>query len=77
MEHIGYNVERMKFTMLGGTGLVVSRLALGALTFTQGNKALRSVCKVGAELADQLFSADVSAFLTGGARPAWSSGKRR
>ena len=44
----------MLYTRLGNTGLIVSRLALGALTFTQGNQTLPSVYKVGAELADQL-----------------------
>ena len=44
----------MLYTRLGNTGLIVSRLALGALTFTQGNKSLPAVYKVGAELADQL-----------------------
>lgn len=44
----------MQYTTLGSTGLVVSRLGFGALTFTQGNQSLGSVYKVGAELAAQL-----------------------
>jgi aryl-alcohol dehydrogenase-like predicted oxidoreductase len=44
----------MQYAILGNTGLMVSRLGFGALTFTQSNKALSSVYKVGAELADQL-----------------------
>jgi aryl-alcohol dehydrogenase-like predicted oxidoreductase len=44
----------MQYATLGNTGLVVSRLGFGALTFTQGNKTLSSVYKVGAGLADEL-----------------------
>ena len=44
----------MKYTTLGNTGLVVSRLAFGAMTFTAGNKSIGAVFKVGAELADEL-----------------------
>ncbi len=44
----------MQYTMLGKTGLVVSRLGFGALTFAQTNQTLGSVYKVGADLADQL-----------------------
>ena len=44
----------MQYTRLGDTGLIVSRLALGALTFTQGNRKLPAVYKVGAQLADEL-----------------------
>lgn len=44
----------MQYTTLGNTGLVVSRLGFGALTFTRGNQSLGSVYKVGAELATQL-----------------------
>jgi aryl-alcohol dehydrogenase-like predicted oxidoreductase len=40
--------------MLGGTGLLVSRLAFGAMTFTAGNQDIGSIYKVGAELADVL-----------------------
>jgi aryl-alcohol dehydrogenase-like predicted oxidoreductase len=44
----------MQFNSLGNTGLVVSRLAFGAMTFTAGNKDIGAVFKVGADLADQL-----------------------
>lgn len=44
----------MNYSMLGNTGLVVSRLAFGAMTFTAGNKAIGSVFKVDTTLADQL-----------------------
>lgn len=44
----------MQYTILGRTGLTVSRLAFGAMTFTQGNRSMASLYKVGADLADQL-----------------------
>jgi len=44
----------MQYTILGTTGLIVSRLGFGALTFTQGNQTLGAVYKVGAELANKL-----------------------
>jgi len=44
----------MQFSFLGSTGLVVSRLAFGAMTFTAGNKDLGAIYKVGAALADEL-----------------------
>lgn len=44
----------MDYAALGNSGLIVSRLGFGALTFTQGNRALGAVYKVGAELADAL-----------------------
>ena len=44
----------MKYTTLGSTGLVVSRLAFGAMTFTQGNRNIAAIYKVGAQLADEL-----------------------
>jgi aryl-alcohol dehydrogenase-like predicted oxidoreductase len=46
----------MQYTQLGSTGLIVSRLAFGAMTFTQGNKAFGSIYKVGAELAEELVA---------------------
>jgi aryl-alcohol dehydrogenase-like predicted oxidoreductase len=42
------------YTTLGNTGLAVSRLAFGAMTFTAGNKDIGAIYKVGADLADQL-----------------------
>lgn len=44
----------MQYTRLGSTGLTVSRLAFGALTFTLGDKRLGAISKVGEELADRL-----------------------
>src|SRR5271167_3404762 len=44
----------MKYSRLGDTGLVVSRLAFGAMTFTAGNKDIGVIYKVGAKLADEL-----------------------
>src|SRR4051812_45556283 len=44
----------MHYVPLGNTGLIVSRFAFGAMTFTAGNRDMGSVFKVGAELADQL-----------------------
>lgn len=51
----------MKYATLGNTGLVVSRFAFGAMTFTAGNKALGTVFKVGGELADQLVGRSIDA----------------
>src|ERR1700730_9823947 len=51
----------MQYVTLGNTGLVVSRLAFGALTFTQGNKTIPSVYKVGAKLADELVGRSLDA----------------
>ena len=51
----------MQYTILGNTGLVVSRLSFGAMTFTQGNKDIGAVFKVGAELADQLVGRSLDA----------------
>lgn len=45
---------RMQYTKLGNTGLVVSRFAFGAMTFTAGNKSIGAVFKVEKGLADQL-----------------------
>ena len=44
----------MQYATLGDTGLVVSRLAFGAMTFTAGNRDVGAVYKVGRELADEL-----------------------
>jgi predicted aldo/keto reductase-like oxidoreductase len=51
----------MKYTSLGNTGLIVSRLAFGAMTFTAGNKDMGSVYKVGAKLADELVGRSLDA----------------
>jgi hypothetical protein len=44
----------MQYALLGSTGLVVSRMAFGAMTFTQGNKNVAAIYKVGAALAGEL-----------------------
>src|SRR6185437_15425703 len=48
------SVTDMQYTTLGSTGLPVSRLAFGAMTFTAGNQDLRSIYKVGAQAAATL-----------------------
>ena len=44
----------MQYATLGNTGLVVSRLAFGAMTFTSGNQDLATIYKVGAQAANEL-----------------------
>lgn len=44
----------MQYARLGDTGLIVSRLAFGAMTFTAGNRSVGAIYKVGPELADEL-----------------------
>jgi len=44
----------MQYTTLGSTGLPVSRLAFGAMTFTAGNKDMQAIYKVGAQAAATL-----------------------
>lgn len=44
----------MQYTTLGNTGLVVSRIAFGAMTFTAGDRSLGAVYKTDAEAADAL-----------------------
>src|SRR5581483_11709294 len=51
----------MQYTHLGSTGLIVSRLAFGAMTFTQGNKDYASIYKVGAQLAEELVARSLDA----------------
>lgn len=51
----------MQYARLGNTGLIVSRLAFGAMTFTAGNKAIAGVYKVGRELAEQLVGKSLDA----------------
>src|ERR1700732_2486110 len=51
----------MQYASLGNTGLIVSRLAFGAMTFTAGNKDLGSIYKVGAALADGLVGRSLDA----------------
>lgn len=51
----------MQYARLGNTGLVVSRMAFGAMTFTQGNKDIGAVYKVGTKLADELVGKALAA----------------
>lgn len=51
----------MEFSTLGKTGLIVSRMAFGAMTFTAGNSDIDAVYKVGAELADELVGRSLEA----------------
>jgi aryl-alcohol dehydrogenase-like predicted oxidoreductase len=51
----------MENARLGQTGLVVSRLAFGAMTFSSGNKDIAAIYKVGTALADELVGASVDA----------------
>jgi aryl-alcohol dehydrogenase-like predicted oxidoreductase len=44
----------MQYRPLGKTGLIVSRLAFGAMTFTAGDRSIGAVYKTGAETADAL-----------------------
>jgi aryl-alcohol dehydrogenase-like predicted oxidoreductase len=45
----------MQYTILGNTGLVVSRLSFGAMTFTAGNKSFAAVYKTEAEAANTMI----------------------
>jgi aryl-alcohol dehydrogenase-like predicted oxidoreductase len=49
----------MKYARMGDTGLVVSRLSLGAMTFTLGNKTMESIYKVGEDLAREMVAAAI------------------
>lgn len=51
----------MKYALLGNTGLVVSRLGFGALTFTQGNQSIQSVYKVDTNLARTMVERAIEA----------------
>lgn len=46
----------MQYARLGDTGLIVSRLAFGALTFTLGNTRLKAMAKVDEALAGDLVA---------------------
>jgi aryl-alcohol dehydrogenase-like predicted oxidoreductase len=54
----------MQYTTLGNTGLIVSRLAFGAMTFTAGNQDIGAVYKVGASDADRLVGGALDAGVT-------------
>ena len=51
----------MKFNTLGNTGLVVSRMAFGAMTFGAAEGPMSAVHKVGQSLADQLVHTSLDA----------------
>jgi aryl-alcohol dehydrogenase-like predicted oxidoreductase len=51
----------MQYAHLGNTGLIVSRVAFGAMTFTAGNKDIGAIYKVGAKLADELVGRSLDA----------------
>jgi aryl-alcohol dehydrogenase-like predicted oxidoreductase len=51
----------MQYNTLGKTGLVVSRMAFGAMTFGSGEGALGSIYKVDQKLADQLVGTALDA----------------
>jgi aryl-alcohol dehydrogenase-like predicted oxidoreductase len=51
----------MQYSRLGNTGLIVSRLAFGAMTFGSWKGPFAAVAKVGAELADQLIGKTLDA----------------
>jgi aryl-alcohol dehydrogenase-like predicted oxidoreductase len=44
----------MEYTRLGSSGLIVSRMAFGAMTFSSGNRDLPSIYKVEHTLADRM-----------------------
>ena len=44
----------MQYTVLGNTGLAVSRLSFGAMTFTAGNKSIGTVYKTEADDANAM-----------------------
>ncbi len=51
----------MEYTTLGDTGLIVSRMAFGAMTFTAGNARMAAVAKVGGQVADELVGRSLEA----------------
>jgi aryl-alcohol dehydrogenase-like predicted oxidoreductase len=59
--HYLHREFHMKYANLGNTGLVVSRLAFGAMTFTAGNQDASTIFKVGAKVADQLVGRSIDA----------------
>jgi len=54
----------MQYANLGNSGLIVSRLAFGAMTFSAGNKDMAAITKVGAQLADELVGRALDAGVT-------------
>lgn len=51
----------MQYSRLGDTGLIVSRLAFGAMTFGKGAGPFAEVSKVDADLADQMIGKTLDA----------------
>src|SRR6187399_1292070 len=51
----------MQYSRLGNSGLIVSRLAFGAMTFGTGQGPFASVSKVDAALADQMIGKTIDA----------------
>ncbi|MHC4958532.1 MAG: aldo/keto reductase [Planctomycetota bacterium] len=49
----------MKYARMGDSGLVVSRLSFGAMTFTLGDKSMESIYKVGEDLAREMVAAAI------------------
>jgi len=49
-------IDPMKYARMGRSGLIVSRLSFGAMTFTLGNKAMESIYKVGEDLAREMVA---------------------
>lgn len=54
----------MKYALLGSTGLVVSRFAFGAMTFSSSATQHPAIYKVGARLADELVGTALDAGIT-------------
>ena len=54
----------MDYAMLGRSGLIVSRLAFGAMTFTAGARSVPSINKVEQSLADRMVGAAIDAGIT-------------
>jgi len=54
----------MQYQRLGDTGLVVSRLSLGAMTFGSGTGAMGSIWKVDQALANRMVSRSLDALTT-------------
>ncbi len=63
LPRIGYVQEDspIQYTNLGQTALAISRLAFGAMPFTQGNQSMALIYKVGADLAEQLVGCALDA----------------
>lgn len=54
----------MLYARLGNTGLIVSRLSFGSMTFTDGDTSLAGLAKVGAGAADALVGRALEAGVT-------------